>query len=418
MAKVKEAIVKEDDVILEVFTPEQLAELPKEVHENVVELTDKLPSKELRVLNPLVKELFELKKLKELDHIPGDKKNEKQIDANIARIVGFKKLSAEAKKAIKGPLDELGKKVIAVEKGVNEIAEKILEESKEHWTVYLTEKAEKAAIALAKTKAKAAAATKELEDLNKENVLMAAKTTLINSIKYTVPEIIETKVYAALETFGKDALSELNKEVVRYQDFDKAMEANGVNIPEALGNDVVVQADIDVAKTMYTNKINAISKIINDKIALLEANETNKTLTTKADTIQEARGLFGGFSSPSPTPQFDNFTDITPIEKEHIDNILKEDNTKKIVDLLHPNPYDFNLQYYSNERSSDGNYDVKGEVEFMVAKIKGSLRYFQDVFEATKNVPEQNVLYMNKLTATIQMFERMVNYLDPENSII
>ena len=198
----------ENEIII--LSKEQIAELNDDVGKQYVMLETRISTQGMLELNPVMVELMELKKLGELKYDP--EKKEESIESYkqaTARMRGFAKKMEDAKKAIKGPLDEAGKAVLAIEKACISVKDKLLENLKKEFAEWEIEKANKQTAATEKRDAEKNQAITELSENNAQQLQTIAKGNLIQKLKFGSVEALGDEVNLAIQNFTKDKIDAL-----------------------------------------------------------------------------------------------------------------------------------------------------------------------------------------------------------------
>lgn len=275
---------------IEIFTEDQLMVLPNDAKESIIALEANLPQKELLVLTPLVIKLLKIKEYAKIKYIhlpPDPTKEQLQIQKDNVLlfenakkdIAALKKQNGEAKSAIKGPIDLLGKQVLTIEKSINSIIVETLEALEKTFKPYLDAKAEKAKIALDK---KNAAATEAINALSAENLAqsnMFKKSTLTTFLKYEMLAAIKLKVQNAIENYGLEALRLLYNELL-LKTFEDFAGDKDLSILEA-------ETEFKPIYDSFRSEINSMLDNIKLRSQLLETLKSNEKLSDKIEQQTE-----------------------------------------------------------------------------------------------------------------------------------
>lgn len=269
-----------------VLTEEQIIALPDTVKDNVVFLTEKLGSKELITLNPIVVELLTLRELNEnLILMPKNSKG----DFNEDNIQSYKDLKARTKTfntIIKSSAKELKSEPAKITKGIIAIEKTFLEENKiiqdaafKKFEEYEAEVSAKAAIAKAKREKKIQDALDLEKKLKDEANLGLAKSTVYNKVKY---EIISKKyiedVTDAVLNFNEIKLINLRDELQK------------TTYESLIKNEDISVLDKDVAtelKEYWVANSTKATASINSRIESIKKEKENDILQAKNETITE-----------------------------------------------------------------------------------------------------------------------------------
>jgi hypothetical protein len=284
------ATTKNEVKEIEIFTLEQLEILPKEAKDSIITLGDNLPQKELMILNPLVAELLKIKELAKIKYVPLSAEPTKTEIAdhkdNIAEFKEAKKSisalttqNALAKKAIKGPLDALGKEVLNIERSVNSIAKEVLEALETTFAGYLEAEKIKAAEALAKREEKAKAAVNELTEQNKAQSAIFAKSILTNFLKYELLVETKTEVNNAIDNYALDKLFTV-RDMLSLKTWSHLTTGKDLSVYD--------EAELKVITDLFDIEIAQFKKNINNRIDALELQRTNEKLL---EAVEESKAV-------------------------------------------------------------------------------------------------------------------------------
>lgn len=298
------------ETTIEVLTDEQLKQLPQEVQTIVVKLDANLPPKELSVLNPLMLELFKIKEFESLIYIPmvesEDKKiakeNKKIFDEHISKfkealksISDFKKKSAEAKKAIKGPLDELGKDIISLERSVNATADETLAVLEKNFEIFIKETKAKALELKTKREEAATAEVNKLTEESKEKSATIIKSNLITFLKFEMLEGTKEDAMLARDSFTLEKLHEF-KAGIKDRTFEDYAKGQDLSILE--------NSELELIKLKFRNEFNDIINNIDTKIIALEALKDNTALVNTLEVIEETQEAVANAIAQTPNQSF------------------------------------------------------------------------------------------------------------------
>lgn len=297
---------------IEIFSLEQLEILPQTAKDSIVFLTDKLPQKELLILNPLVTELLKIKELEKLTYTPLPEEPTKEDKEAYKLVIDkFKEAkksisaltsqNALAKKSIKGPLDELGKKVIAIEKSVNTIAKEVLDAIELTFKPYLDEEKIKAAAALAKREAKATEAINTLTTQNTIQSNLFKKSTLITFLKYEMLEETKTEVNNAIANYSLDKLFGV-RDMLTLKTWEQFTLGQQLELLE--------ETELTDIKASFDKEFLLFKTNINTKITVLELEKTNEKLVEQVEAI-ETPHVF----TPAPVQNLMGATNIFEVIK-------------------------------------------------------------------------------------------------------
>lgn len=286
---------------IEIFTTEQLNILPEEAKTSIISLEANLPAKELLVLNPLVSELLKIKELAKIKYVPlPEEPTKEQIAAHKENIEEFKaakksitaltQQNAVAKKAIKGPLDDLGKQVLTVEKAVNTVAKEVLEEIEKTFKPYLDAEAEKARIAKEKKEAKEKEVINKLSEENAAQANAFKKSNLVTFLKYEMLEETKTEVNNAIENYALDKLFSV-RDMLTLKTFDHFTTGKELTLLE--------EEELTTIKNHFTKEMELFKTNINTKITALQLEKDNEKLT---DVVEQQTEQLNTMPAPPPPP--------------------------------------------------------------------------------------------------------------------
>lgn len=370
------------EIVMEVFTEEQLQQLPEEARLNIVALEAELPAKELQVLNPLVAKIFAFKtEAENLKYIEPTDDNKEQVAENIEAFKSLKKkatemktAAADAKKAIKGPLDEMGKKVLAIEKSFGTLIEGCLNTVLTDFKPYTDAVKEKADAATAKRNAKATATVNQLTEENQQQAAAFDKSKLITFLKYEMLEPTEKEVAHAIENFKLDKLFEL-RDALAFRTFESLSTGKDMTLMD----DPVELSDIQMS---FKHKIAGLVTNLNTKISALQLEETNKTLSADGPKsnqigtvdVDGATGQTLRFAGDTPT------SETQPVQQPVMNNVPRD--------------------YFS---------ECLGVVTLGIEKIKKDLSEYRAKFPKETRTEDQ-AKEMKKMEGTIILLEKVSKY--------
>lgn len=281
-----------------IFTDDQLEVLPQETKEVIIGLTHNLPANELKVLNPLIVELLKIKELTKIQYVPlPDDPTAEQKEAHAKSVEKFKaakkaliefgKKNADAKTKIKGPLDLLGKEVLKVERSLTTIKDEVLTAIETTFKDFIEAEKEKAAAALEKRNAKAAAAVAALSEENVEKDNIIKKGALMTFLKYEILEGTKADVALAIEKFSLDEVFKL-RDGLAMRTFENL----------AFGKELTLLDEEELAsvKKNFENEIAGFTLNLNNRITALQALKDNEKLV---DQIEDKNVTFEVVSSPA-----------------------------------------------------------------------------------------------------------------------
>ena len=270
----------------QVLTEEQILELPVEVKENVVFLTEKLGASELVTLNPMVVELLEIRKMNEElilmpKNLDGDfnKENIKDYKALKSKIRSFNSKIKSSAKKLKIEPAKITKGIIAIEKTfLNE--NKIVQDSAaEKFALYEADVIEKARIAKEKKDKALTDKIAEEKAIAEKANLNLNKTVIYNKVKY---ELINKKysedVSDAVLNANEAKLKEMRNELL-LNSYDEFIKGNDISIL-----DENVQSEL---KDYFISSKNKALNSIDARVKAIETEKENTILSAKNETIKE-----------------------------------------------------------------------------------------------------------------------------------
>lgn len=277
---------KEELEEISVLTAEQIAKLPATVKENVVFLTEHMGSNELIVLNPIVVELLEIRKMNEkLVLMPKNEKGEFNKD----NIEDYKELKSkqrsfnvkirETAKTLKEEPAKITKGIIAIEKTFLDENSTIQDEAAKKFADYEAEVVEQARIAKEKKdKAlldKIAEETKAKEEAN----LGLNRANVYNKVKYElIAKQYTEDVSDAVANFNGPKLEDL-KVSLNVKGYETLIGDNDITI---LDQDV--QAELQ--EYFVSSKRKALASI-DARLESIRIEQENAILAAKNATITE-----------------------------------------------------------------------------------------------------------------------------------
>lgn len=375
---------------IEIFSEEQLNILPKEAKESIISLNAGLNTKELLVLNPMVAELLKIKELIKIKFVPlpenPTKEDKAKFKENIAEfksakssIVAFKKQSAEAKKAIKGPLDLLGKQVIVVEKSVNEIASEVADLLDKEFKPYLDEEQEKKDAAAEKKRLEEQKAINELSEQNKAQSDLIAKGQILTYLKYEMLEGTKRVVAGAIQHYTLDAAQDLLR-VILAMTFENTATGKDLTLLDA--------EELLACQTSFFNQRLEMTSSLNARIKILELEKENEKLEEKIETVTATPPpIYQGVSNISVTGQIETGAPLEPeaFVAARINQSLLNNNSdlKSVVNGLIVetiNDIDFNIDLFIDLHNADATEEQVEDVR----RCKGAIKLL-----------EKTILYIN-----------------------
>lgn len=277
---------------IEIFTEEQLNVLPQEAKDVIVYLSENLGSNQIMVLNPLIRELLELEELRKLEYKEGDKASEKAYEDAMRKIGAFNTKAADAKKAMKGPIDQMGKKIVSLEKDLKSIGEEVKTDIQKTFAKYIDAKAQKKAATAEKKDAEKNAVVEQLSEAQNQTAIVSKRSETSTKLKYGILEPLKNEILSAMDTHTLVALQALKARLLGYEDFDKVVVTNGVDLNEKIGEELIIGEDIlPEIKAVYKREYDALLKQVNTKIDLLNAGTSSSP--------ESAAAMFSGGGAPA-----------------------------------------------------------------------------------------------------------------------
>lgn len=292
---------------LEVLTPEQIEVLPEEVKENVVYLTDNMNTKDLMVLNPIVKELLAIKDdvdNLEMKPIGEDGKYDKEniqtfVDAK-KRIRSFRSNLKSSATTLKEPYLAIQKSVIAIEKSIKAEADEAYEKAEKTFAEYVKYEEDLKAERQSKKDAALQAKVDEANSAAEEANAKMEKTNIYNKIKF---DLINAKVVEATQ----DALLNGNKQ--RLEFLKSEFEAHDYHSAISGIDDSILDEEVRLELQAYYDKSvkNSIG-LINDKLKSIQTEIDNKILSSGNKT-EEVKEVPLVPVPPVPEVNYNDFSD-------------------------------------------------------------------------------------------------------------
>ena len=267
-----------------IITDEQLQVFPQETQETIIFLSENIAPNQLMVLNPFVEKLIEVRKLKDLkyDDSTAEKKKEsiEEFKNAKSKVAEFKKYVTETKTKLKQPIDKVGKEILVIEKfGLSEVVD-VLTEMEKTFADYLAEEQEKKDIAAKKKLEKANAAIEEVKKLADEGARTIAINEVKTMIQYTFLDEIETEVVSATSSWGIEPLKVLKAKLDKVT-LGEYIEKHKLNI------DLLEEETFDFLIENFNTKLTAKIQVVQDKITLLESQESHKVRDIKDEVKNE-----------------------------------------------------------------------------------------------------------------------------------
>jgi hypothetical protein len=383
--------------VIEIFTQEQLMVLPQEAKDSIINLGNNLPQKELMVLNPLVVELLKIKELAKIKYNPlPEEPTKEDIKAHKENIELYKNAkksitaltqqNATAKKAIKGPLDTLGKQVLTIEKSVNTIAKEVLDTIQLTFKPYLDAEAERVRLAAIAKEEKEKAV---INNLTQENVDVSnkfKKSTLTTFLRYEMLGPTKLEVENAIDNYALDKLF-LLRDSIKIKNFEAY----------AVGQDLTLldEEELEEIKIFFIKEIESFSKSINVRITALQALDENKTLTDRVETINDTIAETRGSNFTSPIGMTNIFDLATSTEQQTFGKGANQEMVPKFVwNEKDKDPNLFDLVFNQLD-------DCTATIQFILDKYKGTKPQFND-FE------KENI---RRVTGGIELLKRTKLYI-------
>jgi len=234
--------MKEEKTVL-VLTDDMTDKLPESVQESVVWLSEQLRPKELVPFNPVVKALLDLK---EMATIKYDSKNEKESvqkykDAKKA-VGSFNSALRQAKSDMKGPYDEIGKKIIVMEKGFKKESDEVMETLQKTFKPYLDAEAKKKAEREAKKEAERNAELNRLKEEKAQTENLAKRQSVFNTAKYDIMANLKNTLISQLNSLNLGS-------VLKFKEtYEKAKFENTVSYDQRIREDFALLSDEQVSE--------------------------------------------------------------------------------------------------------------------------------------------------------------------------
>lgn len=377
---------------VEVFTEEQLQLLPKGAQESIIFLEKNLPSKELLVLNPLVSHLLRIKEHENLKYVEGDKSVIDSYKVAKKDISSFKKASGEAKKAMKGPIDAIGKQILAIEKEVNSVADQVLNTMMKEFDAFEKEEEKRIEADRAKRVKKETETINQLTQEQQDQANQIEKTKILNKIKFEAAADIEMKVNQAIDNYSMDALKNLYTEVSTYNETSvfTGFRAEAKNLIEKL---LLTDDEFINACNFYQEKIRVLLNRIQDKIQLLETTGENQKLQTEKSTISSLGTFMLGAAG-----KYDS--NIEPAVPENVDLPITTQPIKTQAPLVF--------------RNEDGTVNFSGHLANI---CEGLILQKQDLIELYDVIrlevkTEDDAAKVKKLSGICVLLGKVIDYIN------
>lgn len=413
-----------EEVTVDVFTEEQLQTLPAETRNDIVFLEQKLPPAQIKALAPLINKMLKIKEYEQLEYKEGDKDQIDTYKMYKKDIAGFKKLIDKVKKEIKGPLDDMGKKVIAIEKFSKSFADEVLNNMAINWKPW--EDAERKRLdALAEQRNKKQ--TEVINKLTEEQQLQAndiKKKNALNHIKYVAAQPYEQEVHNQIENYSLDGLRTLQA---------KLQNALATEVFVAFKNEVrglineliMSETEYQEAASTYQQKIQFLLKTVEDRMEFLRVQQENKTLQTREEAITSF-GAFpvGNNAAPAEQPKEESGVATGSASVEETAQAERNSEPAQVLDdakvffanfkeIIKEYPDFTDVPFF--EKSENGDVDIKKELANLSTKISVLIGQYTALYNyGLQRGALENGQYdeMKKISGTVILFKKILNYIN------
>ncbi len=288
---------------LVVLTPKQIEELPESVKDNVVFLTEKVGSKDLMKLNPMVTELIAIRNEgKSIAFIKADEEG-KFDKSNIQEFVDIKKrvrtFRAKIKKvgtAMKMEPTKINKAIISIEKIFLAEATEVYDNSEKLFEPYIRAEKEKADVKQKEKDQALLDKIKEQKNLADETQLKLDKSNLYNKIKYELINGLITEATAEAVTNGSEKFVSESKSKIEAYSYEL--------ITTGLNDDILDESVVGELKHYYINAKQKAIVMLGSRLEAFEQVRKNAILESKQEEI----------IPPTPTVTLPENTFVTDTE--------------------------------------------------------------------------------------------------------
>lgn len=331
-------MTKEKEILI--LTEDMTDKLPEKVQESVVWLSEQLRPKELVPFNPIVKRLLEIKELSTIKYDP-EKEAEtvKEYKAAKKAISSFNASVRAAKKEMKGAYDQIGKKILVIERGFIEEASEVLADLQITFKPYLDAEKKKA---LDKEEERQRIANAEVLKLKQENAAQMnaiAKQNLKNKIKYDILAVEKTKAISQLNKLNVVVVKQM-KEAYASATFEQTVEMNS-----SVKDDYHLLDESEISE--FVLEFEVVMKEIEEAYSAREK-ELEESENLRIDSARE-KGHLEAAMVPPPPPSPEANINKNPFFITDSDRNFKNDNTGVVtpndsIKLLSDKVYSLHLE--------------------------------------------------------------------------
>lgn len=378
-----------------VVTEKDLELLEPTLKKEVVFVSDKLSSAQLATLNPFIVKLNEIQAYRNLEYRNATPEEKEESVSNykkaISELKEVKKLASETKKKLKEPIDEIGKKLVAIEKGALSIIEDIISDMDSNFKEWRDEEERRLEEQRRKREERERAKTAELEAQNKAQEELILKTSIINQLKYEIPSVDEKRVLDAVSYWTLEKVTQLKDELSN-KSFDSVL-------PAIDKNNLLNEEEVAICREVFEAKYLGFRPLIDNRIKLLEM-EREAEVQKK---LQEQ-------TAPQPIPV------PTAIEQIHV----QAEPVEPIVasgDMATPvigdgfAPYAVDLSGLT--QSEKALRYIKGIIESAKEQSEKIEKDLSDFLKGNPDsITEEDIANRQKVLGTIQLLGKIQGYLN------
>lgn len=378
-----------------VVTEKDLELLEPTLKKEVVFVSDKLSSAQLATLNPFIVKLNEIQAYRNLEYRNATPEEKEESVSNykkaISELKEVKKLASETKKKLKEPIDEIGKKLVAIEKGALSIIEDIISDMDSNFKEWRDEEERRLEEQRRKREERERAKTAELEAQNKAQEELILKTSIINQLKYEIPSVDEKRVLDAVSYWTLEKVTQLKDELSN-KSFDSVL-------PAIDKNNLLNEEEIAICREVFEAKYLGFRPLIDNRIKLLEM-EREAEVQKK---LQEQ-------TAPQPIPV------PTAIEKIHVQAepvepiVTSEDMATPVIGDGFA-PYAVDLSGFT--KSEKALRYIKGIIESAKEQSEKIEKDLSDFLKGNPDsITEEDIANRQKVLGTIQLLGKIQGYLN------
>jgi hypothetical protein len=381
-----------------VVTEKDLELLEPTLKKEVIFVSDKLSSGQLATLNPFIVKLNEIQAYRNLEYRNATPEEKEESVSNykkaISELKEVKKLASDTKKKLKEPIDEVGKKLVAIEKGALSVIEEIISDMDTNFKEWRDEEEKRLEEQRRKREEREKAKTAELEAQNKAQEELISKTNIINQLKYEIPSVDEKRVLDAVSYWTLEKVTQLKDELSN-KSFDSVL-------PAIDKNNLLNEEEIAICREVFEAKYLGFRPLIDNRIKLLELQQAEEFRKKR----EEEKVIPENIAQVPITPA-EAFPAPMAIEQIHV-------QAEPVEPIVQPNvPVHQTMDLSGFTESEKSLYYIRGIIESAKEQSENIEKALSDFLKGNPDsITEEDIANRQKVLGTIQLLGKIQGYLN------